>query len=253
MEYVNQASPPASFIVPDWDAPKHVKAVVSTRHGGVSIPPYDALNLGDHVGDCYEHVLANRQYVVDQLQLPTEPFWLKQVHGVHVADLDQSPNCEADASLTRQIGIVSAVMTADCLPVLFCNKAGTVVASAHAGWRGLQAGVLEATIAAMNVDAAQLLAWMGPAIGANAFEVGDEVRAAFCEQQPHATLAFKPSVHSGKWMADLFMLARQRMQAAGLTQVYGGGVCTVENESQFYSYRRDKITGRMASLVWMDA
>lgn len=242
----------ASFLLPDWSAPSHIKAATTTRLGGVSHHPYDALNLGNHVGDAINDVLKNRQLVVDQLQLPCEPFWLQQVHGVHVSDLDQQPNVKADASLTRQIGTVSVVMTADCLPVLFCDSAGTVVAAAHAGWRGLHAGVLEATIKAMGVDPSEIIAWMGPAIGANAFEVGEEVKTAFCDVQTHAENAFKPSNHQGKWLADIFMLATQRMQAAGVSQVFGGGLCTVENEQQFYSYRRDGKTGRMASLIWIE-
>lgn len=249
METINQHK---SFIFPDWPAPSHIKAVTTTRIGGVSHQPYDALNLGDHVGDDINDVLKNRQLLVDQLQLPSEPFWLKQVHGVHVSDLDQRPNVEADASLTRQVGTVSVVMTADCLPVLFCDTAGAVVAAAHAGWRGLHAGVLEATIKGMAVDPSDIVAWMGPAIGANAFEVGEEVKTTFCDAQTHAEQAFKPSTHQGKWMADIFMLATQRMQAAGVSQVFGGGLCTVENEQQFYSYRRDGKTGRMASLIWIE-
>ena len=239
----------SSFILPDWPAPASVRALQTTRLGGVSPAPWDSLNLGDHVGDDPLRVAANRALV--QLELPGTPCWLQQVHGVTVVDAALAqPGSEADAAVARVAGAVCAVMTADCLPVLFCNRAGTVVAAAHAGWRGLLAGVLEASIEAMAVPGEEILVWLGPAIGPQAFEVGDEVRAAFVAHDPSADLAFRAGL-PGKWLADLELLARQRLQAAGVTAIYGGGLCTVNDPERFFSYRRDGQTGRMASLIWL--
>lgn len=242
------------LIEPDWPAPSLVRACVTTRAGGVSQAPYDGLNLGDHVGDAVEAVMENRARLRERL--PAEPLWLSQVHGVAVADADRAgaePPAPpvADAAVARQPGHVCAVLTADCLPVLFCDEAGTVVAAAHAGWRGLLGGVLEATVARMAVSPNAVLAWMGPAIGPQAFEVGDEVRAAFLADNPSASVAFVPGRQGGKWMADLFMLARLRLERAGVTRVHGGGVCTHGDAERFYSYRRDGRTGRFASLIWI--
>jgi YfiH family protein len=243
----------AHYIYPDWNAPVNVKAAVTTRMGGISPEPYESFNMGDHVGDEEVNVNANRQQLVNDLGLSSSPFWLTQVHGVVVADIDdKKASPEADASLTRQKGRISLVMTADCLPVLFCDQSGSVVASAHAGWRGLHAGVLEKTIKSMQVAPANIMAWMGPAIGPEAFEVGEEVRQTFCDDMPLAEQAFKPSVNQNKWMADIYLLATLRLQRAGITGISGGGFCTYTDSERFFSYRRDKTTGRMASLIWME-
>ena len=237
------------WIVPDWPAPEQVSALVTTRAGGVSVAPYAGLNLGGHVGDDPASVAQNRAIL--RAALPAEPVWLTQVHGSTMFDADGgNVSTEADASMTRQAGRVCAVLTADCLPVLFCDRQGSVVAAAHAGWRGLVGGMLEATVAAMQVPADSVMAWLGPAIGAQAFEVGDEVREAFIAVQPAASTAFAPHRH-GKWLADIYALARLRLQRIGVTRIYGGGACTYNESARFYSYRRDGATGRMASLIWL--
>jgi YfiH family protein len=238
-----------AFIDPDWPAPPNIRALVTTRSGGVSLPPYDSFNLGDHVGDNSIAVSNNRQHL--RLMCPAEPAWLRQVHGTVVASADDiGAGAEADASVAFQTGRVCAVLTADCLPVLFCDRAGSVVAAAHAGWRGLAAGVLEASVIAMKVAPEQIMAWLGPAIGPQAFEVGDEVREVFVSDLPESHSAFYPTV-PGKWLADIYMLARLRLARAGVTAVYGGGLCTFTDAARFYSFRRDQVTGRMASLIWM--
>lgn len=241
-----------NWITPVWPAPANVRSVCTTRHGGVSEAPFDRLNLGDHVGDNPYAVARNRIIVGDTLQLPSEPLWLQQVHGVEVCRMDAGA-CypSGDASMAAGKGQVCVVMTADCLPVLFCNKAGTKIAAAHAGWRGLEAGVLERTIDSLNGNPADMLAWLGPAIGPDAFEVGPEVRAAFMRHDPAAAAAFQPSANDGKWLADIYQLARQRLNAAGVTAIYGGNFCTYTDAERFFSYRRDGQTGRMASLIWM--
>jgi len=222
---------------------------VTTRAGGVSLPPYDSLNLGDHVGDDPVAVVLNRQRL--RALLPAEPRWLKQVHGTVVAKADMIVEpVEADAAVSFTAGMVCAVLTADCLPVLFCDRQGTRVAAAHAGWRGLAAGVLEAAAAAMQCPSSDILAWLGPAIGPQAFEVGEEVREAFVRDLPAAARAFTPR-QSGKWLADIYELARLRLARAGVREVYGGGLCTYSDSERFYSYRREKATGRMAALVWL--
>ncbi len=239
------------LLLPDWPAPPRVRTAVTLRAGGVSPRPYDALNLGVHVGDDFNCVLQNRQRLRATLQLPTEPVWLKQVHGIAVAQLPAAPDAlEADASCSATAGAVCAILTADCLPVLFCDDAGTVVGAAHAGWRGLLAGVLENTVQAMNRPAHQLMAWLGPAIGPRAFEVGSEVREAFVARDPAAAQAFVAGA-AGKYLADLYMLARLRLQRHGLTRIHGGDLCTFSDSERFYSYRRDGVTGRMASLIWL--
>lgn len=241
----------ASLLRPDWPAPARVRAAVTTRSGGVSPAPYQSLNLGVHVGDDFNAVLQNRERLRAALQIGGEPVWLKQVHGTVVAQLPAAPDSlEADAACARTAGTVCAILTADCLPVLFCDEQGTVVAAAHAGWRGLLAGVLENTMLAMGRPAQQLMAWMGPAIGPKAFEVGSEVRQAFVARDPAAADAFLPGA-PGKYWADIYMLARQRLQRQGLRRIHGGEHCTVSEPSRFYSYRRDGVTGRMASLIWL--
>jgi len=244
------------WIVPGWPAPANVHSLLTTRHGGVSQGVYAGLNLGDHVGDDAAAVAENRARVV--ARLPGAPKWLNQVHGVQVLDAATIgcglPPPTADAAFARDAGIVCAVMTADCLPVLFCDIAGTVVAAAHAGWRGLLAGALERTVAAMGCPGERLLAYLGPAIGAQAFEVGGEVRDAFLAGNREAAAAFRP-VGDGqglpKWLADLAWLARQRLARIGVTAVYGGDRCTFGDAEHFFSYRRDGATGRMAALIWL--
>ena len=303
------------WIVPDWPAPAHVRALVTTRSGGVSRPPYDSLNPASHVGDDPAAVVENRRIL--RQSLPAEPLWLNQVHGTRVFELllptltlptrgegiythgkgtgpstargegtgssptrgggweGEEPNTtgpgpaypglfqpaeitpEADASFTRQPGQVCAVLTADCLPVLFCDEAGTVVAAAHAGWRGLAGGVLEETVRAMNVAPDRILAWLGPAIGPDSFEVGPEVREAFVTHNEMAGIAFRPALPGTldeaprKWLADLYMLARIRLAGIGVERVHGGGACTFKDARRFFSYRREARTGRMASLIWI--
>ncbi len=238
-----------NLIVPDWPAPARVRCLMTTRAGGVSGVPWDSLNLGDHVGDDTAHVAANRARLHEYL--PAEPGWLRQVHSTRVVELGREPNPEADAAFTRAPGQVCAVLTADCLPLLLCDRAGTVVAAAHAGWRGLAGGVLESAVAAMQAAPGDILAWMGAAIGPQAFEVGDEVRQAFVAQHPGAAAAFVPHA-AGKWLADIYQLACIRLNHAGVHAIYGGGRCTFTEADSFYSYRRDGVTGRMASLIWLE-
>ena len=240
------------LIRPDWPAPAQVRACSTTRAGGVSSGGYASLNLADHVGDDPDCVARNRQRLVERLCLPAAPVWLRQVHGVRVVDAGQCGTCaEADASVVAHAGVVCGVLTADCLPLLLCDRHGTRVAAAHAGWRGLAAGVIEATVAAMACPTNELLAWLGPAISAQSYVVGDEVRAAFVSHQVAAARAFRPAPGGG-WRADLYALARQRLAAIGVTAVYGGVHCTFREAARFYSYRRDgACSGRMASLIWL--
>ncbi|WP_414164552.1 purine nucleoside phosphorylase YfiH [Superficieibacter sp. BNK-5] len=240
-----------NVIVPQWPAPEGVGACSSTRIGGVSLPPYDSLNLGAHCGDNPEHVEENRTRLFAAGGLPSKPVWLEQVHGTAVLPLTGGPylSKRADASYSATPGTVCAVMTADCLPVLFCNRAGTEVAAAHAGWRGLCEGMLEETLACFNDKPENILAWLGPAIGPEAFEVGAEVREAFMAKAAEAVSAFRPA--GEKYFADIYLLARQRLASAGVTNIYGGDRCTFSEKQQFFSYRRDKTTGRMASFVWL--
>ena len=236
---------------PDWDLPAGVGALLTTRAGGQSVGPFASFNLGGHVGDDPLAVAANRARL--RGFVPADPLWLSQVHGAAVANADVSEGVpEADAVLARSSRRVCAVLTADCLPALLCDDHGSVVAAAHAGWRGLAAGVLENTVREMGVPSHRLRAWLGPAIGPAAFEVGDEVRAAFVADDPEAATAFVARPVAGKWLADLFVLARRRLVAAGVTRVSGGGVCTVSAPQRFYSYRRDGVTGRFASMVWLE-
>ncbi|MBJ7538278.1 peptidoglycan editing factor PgeF [Marinomonas transparens] len=240
----------ASVIQAAWPAPQNIHAYVSTRQGGVSGAPFKGLNMGAHVGDALAAVTENRHLFTESLALPNSLVWLNQVHGTEVACLPSAclPDA-ADAAFSAQKNQVCAVLTADCLPVFFCNKAGTQVAVAHAGWRGLCDGVLEATLEYFD-NKADVLAWFGPAIGPTAFEVGDEVKEAFMAILPQAELAFFPK-QEGKWLADLYLLARQRLEVAGVSQIYGGDYCTFTDEPHFYSYRRDGKTGRMASVIWI--
>ncbi len=239
------------FIVPEWPAPAGVRAIITTRRGGVSGGPFASLNLGDHVGDDAEAVAANRVRVAASLHLPGPPMWLEQVHGTAIARYSRGSRPRADAALARAPGEVCAVLTADCLPVLLAHRAGTVVGVAHAGWRGLAAGVIERTVEALAVEPASLMAWLGPAIGPEAFEVGEEVREQFIAADPAAVADFRPG-ERGRWLADIFSLARRRLAACGVSQVAGGGQCTVADPGRFFSYRRDGMTGRMAALIWME-
>lgn len=239
----------SEWIIPDWPAPQRVRACSTTRQGGVSLAPWDSLNLGMHVGDRVADVAQNRQRLVDA-HLPAMPQWLEQVHGQAVVRLPAAETQpRADAAITRESGVVCAVMTADCLPVLFCSQDGSEVAAAHAGWRGLCHGVLEHTLAQFHCPAHEIHAWLGPAIGPQAFEVGAEVRAAFMAQDPRSDVAFRPA--GSKYFADIWLLARQRLMAAGLQSISGTLRCTYSETADFFSYRRDGTTGRMATLVWL--
>ena len=241
---------PADWIVPEWPAPPGVKAFVTSRSGGVSIGPYASLNLGTRVGDDAHAVAENRARV--RAFLPADPRWLHQIHGTRIAQADRvAQEISADAAFTRARRVVCAVQVADCLPVLFCDREGTCVAAAHAGWRGLSAGVLEQTIAALGLPASRLLAWLGPAIGPRAFEVGTDVLTAFAQSDPCHS-AFAPAADPGKWLADLFALARIRLAAAGLSAISGGGLCSFSDPTRFFSHRRDRITGRQAAFIWLE-
>ena len=242
---------PLAFIVPDWPAPPRVRALITTRAGGVSRGAFASLNVGDRVGDDTAAVAENRARVT--AHLPESPLWLTQVHGTAVADASAArPGCEADAAVTREPGRVLAVLTADCLPVLLADESGTTVGIAHAGWRGLAGGVIEQTVAALEVRPSRLIAYLGPAIGPSAFEVGDEVREAFVAADSAASTAFVPRA-PGKWFADLHALARLRLARLGTTRVHGGKFCTYSEPERFFSYRRDRVTGRMATLIWLHA
>jgi YfiH family protein len=241
------------YIVPTWPTPKHVHAFTTTRQGGYSLPPYSSFNLAHHVGDDRGYVEQNRQLLSRILQLPSDPIWLQQTHGnkVLVADLDQGyKNSPADAITTTHPNVVCVVMTADCLPLLLCNFKGTQVAAIHAGWKGLAAGVIQQAVNAMGEAPHELMAWLGPAIGPEAYEVAEEVRLIFLRQNETYSPAFKPK--AGKWLANLYQLATLQLHTLGIKTVYGGEYCTYNNEQSFYSFRRDRgITGRMATLIWL--
>ena len=236
------------WLLADWPAPRGVLAGTTLRRGGVSGGPYESLNLGMHVDDSPGDVIENRRRFRHMCRLPADPQWLQQVHGTAVAEMPNArEHPEADAAVTTQPGVVCAVLTADCLPVLFARKDGSAVAAAHAGWRGLLAGVLESTVAALG-SPGELMAWFGPAISQPAFEVGEEVREAFVSHDSAASACFVPNNH-GRWQADLYQLARQRLQYHGVTSLHGGGRCTFAERDAFFSYRRDGQCGRMASFV----
>jgi YfiH family protein len=247
-----KVEPPApAYLPPRWPAPPNVRAAFTLRSGGVSAPPFDTLNLGAHVGDGAAAVSENRARVRAALRLAAEPLWLKQVHRADVFDADAGlPATPADALITRRRGIVAAIQVADCLPVLFAARDGSVVAAAHAGWRGLAAGVLETTVARLGVEPSGLLVWLGPAIGPAHFEVGAEVREAFLRHDAAAGGAFTPNTR-GRWQCDLLALARQRLQALRIKEVSGGEWCTYSDPTSFFSYRRDGACGRMAALIWL--
>jgi YfiH family protein len=232
---------------PDWPAPLHVRAFVTERGGAAR---YGRLNLATHVGDDARAVAANRSRLCAELELPAEPTWLEQVHGARVLDLDGERVAPADGAVTTRSGVVCAVLTADCLPVIFCDRAGRRVGVAHAGWRGLLAGVLPAAVRAMAVDPAEIIAWLGPAIGPEAYEVGADVREPFVAQHAAAARWFAPNAR-GRWQADLYGLARDSLAASGVAAVHGGGSCTHAEAQRFFSHRREAPCGRMATLVWL--
>ena len=235
----------------DWPAPEWVHTCVTTRQLGSSQGPWKGFNLGDHVGDDPIHVAANRAEL--ERELGCRLAWLVQTHSTDVVRANSALTAEADAAWTDEPGVACTIMTADCLPVLFCDRAGTKVAAAHAGWRGLLDGVLENTLKALAVKPSEVLAWFGPAIGPQAFEVGSEVRDAFIQVDPQAASAFVPSDRAGHFLADIYQLARQRLNAVGVQGISGGDQCTVSDPLCFYSYRRDGQTGRMASLIWLSS
>ncbi|SUA36142.1 Laccase domain protein yfiH [Neisseria zoodegmatis] len=241
----------APFFKAEWPAPANVHTLITTRNGGISEGAYRSLNLGSHVGDRPEHVRYNRETVQAHVGVPV--VYLNQIHGTTVIQAAEhigvSP--DADAAVDRTASAACAAMTADCLPVLFCDKAGTVVAAAHAGWRGLAGGVLQNTIAAMNVPSLEIMAYLGPAIGPDAFEVGQDVFDVFCAQTHEASRAFEP-IGDNKYLADIYALARLVLQREGVNMIYGGNHCTVLERETFFSYRREKQTGRMASIIWLD-
>jgi polyphenol oxidase len=238
------------LIIPNWPAPPNIRALQTTRIGGFSRPPYDSLNLGSHVADSPLDVARNRMLL--NTLMPSEPVWLEQVHGIVVANAD-SASClpQADACIAMHRSAVCVVMTADCLPILLCNQQGTVVGAVHAGWKGLAAGVIEATVQAMNIPASNLMAWLGPAISQDVFDVGAEVREIFIAADEQAEGAFVAG-QNGKWLADLYALARLRLNALGITQIYGGDYCTYKDAELFFSYRRDGVTGRMGTFIWLE-
>lgn len=249
----------SALIPADWPAPDNIKAYTISRIGGVSVGPYQSLNPAAHVGDVVEHVSDNRQRMFEQLGLPSQPVWLDQVHGVELVCADDVDRIDiesteaapvADGSFSTKENVVCVVQTADCLPVLICDKAGKQVAAVHAGWRGLVAGILDNSIAAMNGPASDLLVWLGPAISAKYFEVGPEVRRQFIACFTEAESAFTPSINKGHFMADLYALARINLRSLGVTAIYGGDYCSYEDAERFFSYRRNGVTGRMATLIY---
>jgi YfiH family protein len=240
------------WVVPDWNAPPRVRAFVTTRHGGVSTGAYASMNLGTRSGDDPVHVARNRRIVHDLL--PSTPRWMAQVHGTNVADLDLMSDTEvaaADAAVLGERGPVGVVLTADCMPLFLCDLGGKRAGVAHAGWRGMAAGVIENAVHALGVAPAEVIAWMGPTIGPAAFEVGPEVREAFLASGPEAQAAFTPRA-PGKYLADLYALARQRLERAGVARISGGGFCTYRDTDRFFSYRREKLSGRMGAFIWME-
>ncbi|MCG3760206.1 peptidoglycan editing factor PgeF [Vibrio cincinnatiensis] len=238
-------------IIPNWPAPDNIKAFASTRIGGFSHPPYQGLNLGTHVGDDPKLVLRNREWVQMMSQMPSSPIWLNQTHSTKVVEVDRPTKAilDADGLFTASPRVVCSAMTADCLPVLLTNSQGTQVAAVHAGWRGLAGGIVENALQKLT---GHPLVWLGPAIGTQAFEVGNEVREAFCDHDGDATQAFLATSQQGKWLADMVKLTRLRLAKLGIDQVYSCDLCTYQHPQQFYSYRREGITGRQASFIWME-
>ena len=239
------------IIQPQWPAPATVSAFCTTRIGGVSAVPFDSLNLALHVGDDTARVTANRERLREQLGLPAEPCWINQTHGTRALILEQDSERDADAAITRRAGTVAVVMTADCLPILICNRSGTEVAAVHAGWRGLQAGVIQSALDAMTSPGEELMAWIGPGITQPCFEVGDEVRAAFGDTIRGAQDYFSPH-GPGHWLCDLGGLAERVLDQRGVSHVFRDPHCSYRDSDLFYSYRRDATTGRMAALIWIN-
>jgi len=239
-----------AYIKVDWPAPSHVKAYATTRLGGVSESQFSSNNLALHVNDDEKKVALNRKSLIKKLGLPGAPHWLNQTHSTNVVNAT-SDNIDADASYVKTQNVVCAVMTADCLPILLCDKKGSQIAAIHAGWRGLLNGIIENAVKMFSVNGAEILVWLGPAIGPNAFEVGQDVRDLFVGQDPNNSDAFKESGPE-KWLADIYALARIRLKNLDVNSIYGGDMCTYTEASRFYSYRRDRETGRMASLIWLD-
>jgi len=241
-----------SLLHPNWPAPKSVRAVTTVRHGGQSQGKYASFNLGAHVGDDPAHVAENRARLRTEAALPADPVWLTQVHGTDVADVATvTSDVRADGVYANLTGRVCAILTADCLPIFLCDRQGTEVALLHGGWRGLASGIVEAGLRVFRSSADELIAWFGPAIGARAYEVGDDVRDVFVQHDAQAASAFTAS-KPGKWQMDIYGLARQRLVAQGVRAIYGGEYCTAARADLFFSYRRDGITGRMASLIWLE-
>jgi hypothetical protein len=238
-------------IRPNWAAPSAIQACCTTRVGGVSAAPYNSLNLALHVGDDAARVTQNRRLLREQLKLRAEPCWINQTHGTRTVTLEQDVTRDADAAVTRVAGTIAVVMTADCLPILLCNRAGSEVAAVHAGWRGLQAGVIQSALATMNSPNHQLMAWIGPGISQACFEVGDEVRTAFIDSMPDAQ-AFFSANRRGHWLCDLGGLAEQELKAQGVGEVCRDSHCSYRDSDRFYSYRRTATTGRMATLIWIN-
>lgn len=241
-----------NWIEPNWPAPPNVRAAATVRTGGVSSAPFDSLNLGTHVGDDPAAVAENRRRVRDALQMSLDPAWLEQVHGTAIAELNAETQLPiaADASFTRHTNLVCTILTADCLPVIFCDEDGSCVAAAHAGWRGLARGILSTAVAAMKTEPARVLAWLGPAIEQSAFEVGDEVREQFLSRDPSHAAAFARNERA-RWQADLYRLARGELERIGVRNISGGGYSCYADRERFFSYRRDGQTGRMATMVWL--
>ncbi len=239
------------MIFPNWNVPQNVKAVSSTRIGGYSSGSYQSLNLGMHVGDSPELVQRNRQVFAERAGMPSDPVWLNQTHSTQIVQLNEPTRqvLDADGSFTSHSKVICTVMTADCLPVLLCNRQGTQVAAVHAGWRGLAGGILENAVKQFN---GEVIAWLGPAIGPTAFEVGDDVVDAFCAVDSAAEMAFQPLKAVGKWLANMDMLAIQRLNHSGVADISSSGLCTYCDSEHFYSYRRDGITGRQASFIWLE-
>ncbi|CAH1577974.1 peptidoglycan editing factor PgeF [Vibrio rotiferianus] len=238
-------------IVPNWPAPKNVKAFASTRVGGFSSAPYQGLNLGAHVGDAPSIVEKNRDWLAQQANMPSAPIWLNQTHSTVVAQVSAPTTrvLDADGVFTSASNVVCSAMTADCLPVLLTNTEGTQVAAVHAGWRGLANGIVEN---ALELFSGEVMAWLGPAIGHQAFEVGEDVLQAFVDFDSQAHQAFTPRDVEGKWLADMSKLATQRLNKLGITQVFDSGLCTFQDKEDFYSYRRDGVTGRQATFIWIE-
>ena len=245
--------PELPILLPDWPAPANVRAAATTRRGGVSRGPFAALNLGTQTEDDPDAVRANRKRLQGRLGLAREPVWLHQIHSAIVIRADEVQEAPAaDAAWTERADVACTVLTADCLPILFCDQNGARVAAAHGGWRGLASGILAETVRALDVPSPELMAWLGPAIGPDAFEVGPEVRKAFVDRWPDTAMAFREG-KSDRWFCDIYDIARIQLRELGITDIYGGGFCTVTDEERFYSFRRDGRCGRMASLIWLDS